>query len=333
MNKRDYYDVLGVNKTASDKDIKKAYRDMCKTHHPDKGGDEELFKEIAEAYSILSDKNKRLTYDKYGHNTNRMGGPNMNDIYSAFREQFRQQTTYRGHDIKLVIDITLNDVYTGLTKKYTYNRYDTCKECNGEGGHDPIVCQYCGGMGTIINSIKTPAGIYSTQTTCLHCNGDGKTYSSICNSCKGSGVSEIKDNIEINIPRGIINGNIMKIYEKGHAVKGGIPGNILVYIKVEPHDIFQRENDSDNIILIKKIPYYDMILGDKIEVPIIDGSKVKVDIPACSDNDTILRLRGKGLPNMNTGNFGDMLIKLSITLPKNPDKKELDLLKNIKENY
>ena len=338
MSKRDYYEILGLTKDASDKDIKKAFRSLSKEYHPDKGGDEEKFKEINEAYSILSDSDKKESYDRFGHNqpsgNNYQGHGDAFEMIRRMQEQFQRQHSQSNHkptgqSIRLNVKLTLEELFSGVQKTFKYSRQTSCKDCNGAGGHDIINCPHCGGKGITFEVFRTPNGMVQNASQCSHCNGQGKICKIECKTCKGNGVISLHDEVMFTIPSGVNNGDNMIISEKGHAIKNGIPGHLIVVINEEKHNDFICE--SSDLIYTKHISYPNAILGVNIEVPTIEGVKIKLDIPSYSNNDTILRLKGKGMTIHNTNQRGDMFIKVNVDLPKEVTEEEKELLKNIKE--
>lgn len=334
-NKRDYYEILGVKRDASDKEIKNAYRNLAKEHHPDIGGDENKFKEISEAYDILSDKDKKANYDRFGHQS--MGGHDgfhrggMSDIYEMFRRQYsqdRQRQQFRGQTIRLNVKLTLEEIFTGVDKKFRYKKQGVCTNCNGVGGHDVVMCSHCNGSGVLTQIIQTPVGIIQNATMCPHCSGEGQTYKTQCEKCGGNGVVALDDEISISIPAGVNDGDAMSVSGKGHEVKNGQPGDVIVVITQLKHDDFLRI--SSNLRYVKALPYYEAILGTEIEVPTIDGGKLKLKVPAYSNNETTLRLREKGMTSIS-GPRGDMLVQIHVNMPDNISDGERELLEKIKE--
>jgi molecular chaperone DnaJ len=330
MSKRDYYEVLGLKNGASDKEIKKSYRNLAKEHHPDKGGDANAFKEINEAYEVLKDPDKKANYDKYGHQTNR-GGYNDDFVKwgERFRQQFNQQTRPVGQNIRLNIKLSLEEAFNGVNKTFKYNRYDSCNDCKGVGGEDEVTCNVCHGSGIIREVYNTQVGVVQNVYPCNHCGGNGKTYKTQCKTCNGNGVVPINDEVTINIPAGISDGDSMIKYSKGNACKNGDSGNLIIVINVFKHEKFLRV--LSDLKYIKEISYPDAILGVKIEIPTIEGTTIKLDVPPYSDNESILRLKGKGMTIVNNTERGDYLIQINILMPKEISPEERQLLEKIKE--
>lgn len=337
MSKKDYYEVLGVSKTASDKDIKKNYRQLSKEYHPDKGGDEEKFKEINEAYSVLSDPEKRNNYDRHGHNIPNNHSYNGTDAFEAIRrmqEEFQRQHSPRhnkptGQSIRLNVQLILEEIFSGVEKTFKYTRNITCKDCNGIGGHDEYKCSHCNGTGFMYEVYHTPMGMVQNASTCHHCSGQGKIFKSPCKTCNGSGVTPFKDEITFTIPSGVNSGDSMIISEKGHAIRNGDYGDLIVVVSEIKHGTFIRR--ASDLYYTMELSYYDIILGVNIEVSTIEGNKVKVDIPPYSNNETVLRLKGKGMTIHNSNLRGDMLIKVNVKLPTSISDNEKEMLNKIKE--
>ena len=323
MNKRDYYEVLGLKKDASEQDIKKAYRKLAKEHHPDKGGDSEKFKEISESYEVLSDKKRKEEYDMYGH------GGNPNQGFDMYHEHFRQQYRPTGSNIGITIKVTLEEIFSGVEKTIKYNRLAPCNDCNGVGGHDVCKCDKCGGTGTITKIINTPVGQFRNMEICGSCKGSGESYKTECKSCKGTGVYTVQEEIKVNIPNGVNDGDTIAFYGKGNAIKNGITGHAVIQIKEETHKSFIRY--QADLKYVKELSYYDAILGKPIEVNTIDGSIIKIDIPPYSNNSTVLRLRGKGMSVSGNGVRGDLMIHVTVIIPTTITDDEKKLLEQIKE--
>lgn len=337
MSKKDYYEILGVKKDASDKEIKKAYRNLAKEHHPDIGGDENNFKEISEAYGILSDKEKRVNYDRFGHNQP-MGGHGgfhkggMSDMYEMFKKQYygdRQRQQYRGQTIRLNIKLTLEEIFTGVDKRFRYKKHGVCSNCNGIGGHDMKSCGNCNGTGFMTQIIQTPVGVIQNSTMCPHCNGEGQTYKTVCETCHGNGLVQLEDEVSFSIPAGVNDGDAISLSGKGHEIKNGQPGDVIVVITQLKHDNFLRI--SSNLRYNEELSYYEAILGTDIEVPTIEGGKIKLKVPPYSNNETVLRLREKGMVSITGGPRGDMLVQINIIMPDNITDDERKLLENIKD--
>lgn len=333
MAKRDYYEILGVDKNSTQDDIKKAYRKLAMTHHPDKGGDDELFKEITEAYDVLSDKDKRHKYDLYGHQEPNRGGaydPMADFLRRSGMAGFnRQNQVNRGPDMQLVVKLTLEEIHNGTTKKYKYQRNDSCTTCSGKGGTGIKVCTTCQGSGVIMEVIRTPFGEIRNAQSCPSCLGEGSTYEHVCNDCSGSGTKLIDDSIELGIPAGVMDGMKMIMQGKGHAAKNAIAGNLIISIMELPHQHFIRVGDDLKIKV--KLTYPQLILGDKVETPTIEGGKIKVNLPELSKVGTTLRIPNKGMKQLNGNGRGDLLFEVDLYIPKTISDEEKDLVIELKK--
>ena len=352
--KRDYYEVLGVSKTATEAEIKKAYRKLAIQYHPDKNpGDktaEEKFKEAAEAYSVLSDKDKRARYDQFGHAG--LGGAaggggfsgqgmSMDDIFSMFGDIFgggggfggfsgfggfggggrSQQRKFRGSDLRVKVKMNLKDIATGVEKKFKLKKYVTCEHCHGsgaEGNSGTETCPTCNGTGSVTRTQQSIFGMMQTQSVCPNCNGEGKIIKNKCKHCSGEGIVYGEEVVEVKIPAGVAEGMQLTVGGKGNAGKrNGIPGDLLVVIEEESHpDLIRDENDLIYNLLLS-VPT--AALGGTVEIPTID-SKVKVKIEPGTQPGKVLRLRGKGLPNVNSYGYsngtGDLLVNVSVYIPE-----------------
>ncbi len=358
--KRDYYEVLGVSKSASADEIKKAYRKKAIQYHPDKNpGDkeaEEKFKEAAEAFEVLSNAEKRERYDRFGHAG--MGGAggfgggagmSMDDIFSMFGDVFGGhfggfggfgggsrrggQRVRRGTDLRVRVKLTLADIANGVEKKIKVNKYVSCKSCNGSGaklGSAPTTCSTCNGSGRVTRVQQTILGQMQTASECPECGGDGKIIKDKCSACVGEGIVRENEVISINIPAGVMQGMQLSVNGKGNAARrGGIDGDMLVVIEEEKHESLIR--DENNLIYNVLISIPEATLGTSIEVPTVD-SKVKVNIPAGTQPGKVLRLRGKGLPSVNSYGKGDLLINIGVYIPEKVNKQEKKVLEELKES-
>lgn len=332
MIKRDYYEILGVDKNSTQEEVKKKYRTLAMIHHPDKGGDAELFKEITEAYEVLSDKDKRRNYDLHGHQepTGRGGYDPMEEfLRRAGMGRFTRQHQAKGSDMSLVVNLTLEEIYTGVVKKFKYQRNDGCKTCNNKGGTGIKKCTKCDGSGIIVETVRTPFGQVQNGYTCDACSGDGNIYETMCNDCNGSGVKLIEDLLDLTIPSGVVNGMKMVMEGRGHAAKSAVNGNLFITIVELSHSKFNRINDDLKTKV--KVTYPQLILGDKIEVDTIEGGKIKVLVPEFTNVGKTLRVSNKGLKNLNTNLRGDMLIEIDLTIPKEISDEEKELIIKLKK--
>ncbi len=350
MSKRDYYEVLGVSKGSTKEEIKKAYRKQALKHHPDKNPGnkeaEEKFKEAAEAYEVLSNDEKRARYDQYGHAGmgNNMGGGfsggmTMEDIFSSFGDIFgdafggafssrgrggRSQRVNKGTNLRLRVKLTLEEFAKGSDKKIKVSKYVTCNTCHGSGAasdSDVKTCSACKGTGHTTRVMNTILGQMQTSAPCNVCGGEGKVISKKCHKCYGEGITEAEEVIPLNIPAGLAPGMQLSVTGKGNAARrGGIPGDLIIVIEEEPHPELIRQGNDLIYNLFISIP--EAILGSNVEVPTIDG-KVRIKIDPGTQGGKILRLRGKGLPDVNGYGKGDLLVNVNVWIPKTLTKEEL----------
>ncbi|GAA3000826.1 molecular chaperone DnaJ [Prevotella corporis] len=361
MAKRDYYEVLGVDKNASEDEIKKAYRKIAIKYHPDRNPDdpkaEEKFKEAAEAYSVLNDAQKRQQYDQFGFDGPGGGfggfgdgaGFSMDDIFSMFGDVFgggagfggfgggsRQAPRYRGADLRLKVKLSLQEVATGVTKKFKVRKDVVCNHCHGTGaerGSSSETCPNCHGSGVEIRTQQSIFGMMQTQTTCHVCGGEGKVIKNKCSHCHGDGVVKGEEVVEINIPAGVAEGMVVNVPGKGNAGKrNGITGNIQVYIEEEDNDTFIR--DGQNVIYNLLLDFPTAVLGGQVDIPTIDGTNVKIKIEPGTQPGKTLRLRGKGLPAVQGyGNgTGDLIVQISIYVPKELSKSEKEAIEEFSKS-
>ena len=356
--KRDYYDVLGVQKTATDEEIKIAYRKIAIKYHPDRNpGDkeaEERVKEAAEAYEVLRDSQKRQQYDQFGFDGLQgagggfSGGMDMDDIFSMFGDIFgghsgfggfggrQRQAQYRGADLRLKVSLTLEEVATGVTKKFKVRKDIECKHCHGsgaEGGSGSETCPNCGGRGVVMKTVRTMLGMMQTQTECPQCHGEGTIIKNKCKECSGTGVVKGEEVVEIQIPAGVAQGMVVNVPGKGNAgMHNGITGNIQVLIEELPHETFVR--DGQDIIYNLLLDFPTAALGGEVEIPTIQGTKVKIKIDAGTQPGKTLRLRGKGLPAIQGygSGMGDLVINISVYIPKTLDKDEKKAIEAFKDS-
>ena len=371
MAKRDYYEVLGVQKSASADEIKKAYKKMAIKYHPDRQSGksdeekkeaEEKFKEAAEAYSVLSDEKKRQQYDQFGFDGPNMGGGfgggfggfDMNDILNSvfgsgfdfggggFSDFFgggrggRRSNVHRGADLRLKVRLSLQEVATGVTKKFKVRKDVKCSHCNGtgaEGSAVPETCKTCHGAGYVLRSQQSLFGMMQTQSPCPECQGEGTVIKNKCNYCHGTGVVKGEEVIEVEIPAGVQDGMVVTIPNKGNAgQKNGVSGDIQVFITEEPNDTFIRDGNDIRYNLLLDFPT--AALGGKVEVPTIDGRKLAVTIEPGTQPGKSLRLRGKGLPAVKGYGYGtgDMVLNISVFVPKTLSKEERKALEAFKNS-
>lgn len=360
MAKRDFYEILGIDRSANADDIKKAYRKMAIKYHPDKNPDdpsaEGKFKEAAEAYEALSDPNKRARYDQYGHqgmggaSGGGSGGMNMDDIFSQFGDVFgdggspfegffgggrqRGATMRKGSNLRIKLKLTLEEIANGVEKKVKVKKHVTCKACSGNGSKNGTSLQSCGtcnGTGQIKKIVNTMLGQMVSSSTCPTCFGEGKSIINRCEVCFGEGRVIEEEVISIKIPAGVAEGMQLSMSGKGNAPeRGGIPGDLLIVIEEEENLIFKRDNQN-NIIYDLYITFVDAALGASVEVPTLDG-KVKIKIDAGTQGGKILRLKGKGVKELNGYNRGDQLIYVNVWTPKELNKDEKEMLTKLKDS-
>ena len=345
MSKRDYYDVLGVSRDASDREISKAYRKLAVKFHPDSNpGDEEAssrFKEAAEAYEVLSDSDKRMRYDRYGHSGVDGAGQQFGsaeDIFAAFGDLFGGgafgdlfgggSRTRRGSDVRADVTLTLEEAATGVEKNISFQRRSTCKTCEGSGsqpGSEVATCTQCGGTGRIFQS----TGILRVQTTCPVCRGAGQIILDPCADCRGRGYVSDNVNLEVSIPAGVDDGMRVRLAGEGEpSSSGGPSGDCYVFIQVMRHKLFHR--DGDNIILQMPISYTQAALGAEIEVPTLEGPD-KLKIGRGTQSGEVFKLPGKGMPNPQGRRKGDMLVQTYIETPKKISGEQEELLRQLAE--
>ncbi len=343
MEKRDYYEVLGVSKNASDDEIKAAFRQMAKKYHPDinKSPDApEKFKEAQEAYSVLSDPTKRAQYDQYGHAAFQgatggaggfdFSGFDFSDIFgdlfggsSFFGGRGSSNRARKGNDSILRINLTFEEAVFGCKKTININTSENCPECNGKGGYDESVCPTCHGSGSVTAEQRTLFGAFMTKTTCPTCHGNGRSFKETCKKCRGTGKIKVNKDLEVKIPAGVNTGNQLRLSGKGEAgVNGGPNGDVYLEFNVKNHPLFER--DDNDIYLTLPITVTEAILGCKKDIPTIYGT-VTLTIPEGSETNDKQRLKGKGVEDVNTGRKGDMYVVLKIVIPKklSRDQKKL----------
>lgn len=365
MSKRDYYEVLGVGKSATKDEIKKAYRKLAMQYHPDKNpGDqtaEDKFKEAAEAYEVLSSDDKRAKYDRFGHSGLRGGQDyhgfnNVNDIFSNFSDIFggafggssifddffggsasqrggRQRTSGTpGSDLKVTIKLTLEEIASGTTKKIKIKKYKTCGTCSGSGAKDSgsfNTCPVCNGTGEVRQVSRSLFGQFVNIQPCSNCSGNGKIITDPCKTCKGDGRTYDESTIKINVPAGVSDNSYMTLRGEGNAGKNGGPaGDIIVVFKELPHEFFLR--DGDNVIYELFLSYPEAVMGTEVEIPTLSG-KAKLKIDAGIQIGKYLKMREKGIQHLNSHGAGDQLVKLNVYIPKKINSKEKDLLKELQD--
>lgn len=363
MSKRDYYDVLGVAKSASAEEIKKAYRKLAIKYHPDKNPDdksaEDKFKEAAEAYEVLSSPEKKQRYDQFGHagvggaagGGYGGGGMNMEDIFSQFGDIFGGggspfdsffggggqsrggRRVAKGSNLRIKVKLTLEEIANGAEKKIKVNKQVSCKTCDGTGAKDKgsvSTCKTCGGSGSVRRVTNTILGQMQTTATCPTCHGSGQQITAKCGSCHGNGTVRGEETISINIPAGVSEGMQLSMAGKGNAApNGGIPGDLIILIEEIPHENLKRE--GNNVVYDLHVSIPDAALGASVEVPTIDG-KAKIKIEPGTQSGKLLRLKGKGIPEVNSYHRGDQIIHVNIWTPKALNSEERALLEKLRES-
>ncbi|MCI9678584.1 MAG: molecular chaperone DnaJ [Oscillospiraceae bacterium] len=357
-NKRDYYEVLGVQKNASDQEIKKAYRKLAKENHPDLNpGNKEAearFKEINEAYEILSDGDKRSRYDQFGfagvdpnYGAGGFGGGgfeggfdfgDLGDIFGSFfgggfgGGARTRNGPQRGESLRMGVTVSFEEAAFGCEREVTVERVEQCGTCKGTGaapGTSPETCTACGGTGTVQQRRQTPMGVFATTGPCPKCGGKGKIVASPCKDCGGSGQVRKKKTIKISVPAGIDDGQIISLRGQGNAGKNGGPaGDLQIVVTVRPHQLFRRE--GTDVFCDAPITFTQAVLGGELEIPTIDG-KVKYDIPEGTQTGSTFRLRGKGIPSVNGRGRGDQYVTVYIETPRNLNREQKEALKKFSE--
>jgi len=362
MAKRDYYEVLDVSKSATAEEIKKAYRQQALKFHPDRNPGnkeaEDKFKEAAEAYEVLSDAQKKARYDQYGHaglsgsaGGYPGGGMSMDDIFSHFGDIFSdmgfagfggfssrgggrsyRQTT-RGTNLRVKVKLTLEEIEKGVEKKLKVSKYIACKECSGTGakdGHSYGTCSTCRGSGQVTRVTNTFLGQMSTTQICPTCNGEGKVITDKCNACAGEGVIRGEEVISIKIPPGVAEGMQLNVSGKGNAARrGGVNGDLVVVIEEKEHPELVR--DGNDLLYNLYVSVTEAALGSQVEIPTLDG-KVKIKVDPGTQPGKVLRLRGKGLPEINSYGKGDLLVNINVWIPKNLSRDERKILEKLEES-
>ena len=346
MAKADYYELLGVSKDADKDDIKKAYRKLAKEYHPDRNpGDENAehrFKEIGEAYEVLSDEQKRAAYDRFGHAAFDgsaggggfgAGGGGFAGFADIFDEMFgdmmgggrRRGGAQRGADLRYDMEITLEEAFSGKDTSIQIPTAVACSTCEGSGaepGTSPTTCDTCGGTGRV----RAQQGFFSIERTCPACGGTGKRIEYPCHTCQGTGYERKDRTLQVNIPAGVEDGTRIRLAGEGEAGMRGAPaGDLYIFLGIKPHDIFHRE--GANILCRMPVPMTTAALGGQLEVPVIDGTKARVNIPEGTQNGQRFRLRGKGMSVLRRKDRGDMFVEVQVEVPRNLTKKQKELLR------
>lgn len=351
MNKRDYYEVLGVSKTASQDEIKSAFRKLAKKYHPDVSKEEnaaEKFKEAQEAYAVLSDENKRKQYDQFGHSafTNNQGGfsgfdgfdfGSMEDIFGDIFKGFGFSGSFSsgrgrnraqdGSDLLYRMSVSFEEAVHGSKKDIKVECEDECEECHGQGGFNSRTCSECKGSGTVTRQQNTLFGSFLTKTTCPSCSGTGTSFEKMCTKCHGKGKVNQEKTLTVTIPKGVDSGNRLRLAGKGEAgINGGLPGDLYIEFTVKEDDFYQR--DGNDIYIVVPLTVTEATLGCKKEIPTIYGN-VELSIPEGTKNNTRLRLKGKGIDSDINNKKGDMYVITNVVIPSKLNRKQKELFKEL----
>ena len=351
MAKKDYYDVLGVKKSASPEELKSAYRKLAVKYHPDKNPNdksaEDKFKEASEAYGVLSDRSKKENYDNFGHAAFENGGgqggfggfsgADFSDIFEDFfgdfgggrRSSSRRSSANRGSDLRYDLSISLEEAYFGKKQNIQFSTSEKCDTCKGNGskpGTSPERCSYCGGSGRV----RSNQGFFTVQQTCPQCAGNGEEITNPCIDCNGQGVKQKSKKISVTIPEGVDDGTRIRLAGKGEAgTRGGGSGDLYLFVNVKSHELFKRSDV--NLFFEFPISIADAALGTTIEIPTIEGKKAKIKIPGGTQDGKQFRLKGKGMPFMRRGDFGDLYVQIKTEVPVYLNKEQKDLLERFRK--
>lgn len=352
MNKKDYYEVLGVSKTATDEEIKRAFRKLAKQYHPDVNKEpdaEEKFKEIGEAYAILSDSEKRRQYDQFGHAAFEGGNGGFSgfnaediDLSSIFDDLFgssfgfnfggssrRRNAPTKGRDRLVKMNLTFEEAVFGCKKSIEIELNETCSKCNGKGGFNEKTCKRCNGRGSIVSERRSMLGIFETQTVCPDCGGSGKTFETVCNLCRGTGFTKENKELLITVPEGVDNGYQLRISGKGEAgTNGGPNGDIYIEFNVKKHEFFER--NEEDIYLEVPLTIVEATLGCKKEIPTLENNVI-LDVKAGVNTGDKLKLKGKGIKVPNSIRKGDLFVIFNVITPTKLDRNQKKLLEELKK--
>ena len=353
MAKRDYYEVLGVGKSSSPEEIKKAYRKQALKYHPDRNKNDKVaegkFKEASEAYHVLSDKERKSNYDQFGHAAfeggggrqsggfGGFGGADFSDIFEDFfgdfgsggRSRGNRSSNNRGSDLRYDLSITLEEAYQGKKQDIKFSTTEKCNTGKGNGskpGHSPDRGTCCGGNG----KIRSNQGFFTVQQTCPQCNGNGEEITNPCNDCNGQGKKQSSKKISVTIPKGVDDGTRIRLAGKGEAgVKGGANGDLYLFINVHSHELFKRSDE--NLFFEYPVSIADAALGTTLEIPTINGSKAKIKIPAGTQSGKQFRLKGKGMPYMRGSGEGDLYVQINTEVPVSLNSEQKELLEKFRK--
>ncbi|ABB24346.1 molecular chaperone DnaJ [Pelodictyon luteolum] len=356
--KRDYYEVLGVSRSADKDEIKKAYRKLALKYHPDKNPDnkdaEDHFKEVNEAYEVLSNDDKRRRYDQFGHagvgssaasgggGGQYGGGADFSDIFSAFNDMFggggggsqrrRAASGIPGVDLKIRLKLTLEEIAKGVEKTIKIKKQVPCKECNGSGSKTGATetCPTCHGAGEVRQASKTMFGQFVNIAACPTCGGEGRIVKDRCPSCYGEGIKQGEVTVKVNVPAGVQEGNYLTLRGQGNSgPRGGAPGDLIVMIEEKPHELFVR--NGDDVIYSLAVSFPDLVLGTKVDVPTLEGA-VKLTIPAGTQPETMLRIPGHGIGHLRGSGKGDQYVRVNVYVPKELTQQDKDLLRDLRKS-
>ncbi len=350
QTRRDFYDVLGVERSANADEVKKAYRRLARQYHPDvnkEPGAEERFKEVSEAYEVLADDEKRQAYDRFGHaglsgaggGANPFGGFDFSDIFDSFFGGARggnpAAAPLRGSDLRTTATIEFAEAIFGVEKEVQVTRQETCANCHGarmEGGKQPETCPKCGGTGQLRRMQNTILGQFMTTTACDRCGGEGALVTDPCHTCGGEGRVRTTKSLTVTVPPGVDDGMQIRIAGQGDSgMRGGPPGNLYVVARVRPHPLFKRDGTTLHLTLPMNIAQ--LALGDEIEVPTIDGPSEEINVPAGTQTGENFRLRGRGAPDVRTGRRGDQVVTVHVETPTHLTDEQRRLLREFADTY
>lgn len=356
MAKRDYYEVLGVARTATEADIKKAFRQLARKYHPDTNPENkdvatEKFKEAAEAYEVLSDSEKRARYDQFGHagfgsndfsgsgqNMGDFGFGNFGDLFDMFFSGFggsgqqQRRESQRGADIQMELDMSFEEAAFGVEKEVKINRWEDCENCSGSGaapGTKPVTCPRCKGTGQVRVTQSIAFGRFETRHPCDQCHGQGQVIEKPCTACQGRGKVKKQRKVKLTVPAGVDNGSTLRMGREGDlGARGGPPGDLYVALRIRPHKLFKRQ--GNDIVCEIPISFVQATLGDEIEIPTLDGN-AKLKIPEATQPGAVFHLRGKGIPHLQGHGRGDQVVRVEVMIPSRLTEKQKDLLRQFEE--
>jgi len=342
---RDYYEILEVDKKSTADEIKKAYRKKAQIHHPDKGGDKEQFNRIQEAYETLSDDNKRDHYDRFGDSQKNSFngfsgfGFDINDVFSTFSNHgpfsaFKNRREKKGPNLRIQLQLTLEEIFHGVNKKVKYKRNVSCDDCSGMGGKQESICNDCSGSGVINISQRTPFGMVTSSAICNKCEGEGKIMKDMCSTCRGQGTKQIEEVFDIPIPRGAQSGMEFLASDKGNFIKGGVYGDLNIVINEIPHQKFRR--DGNSIFCEETISIPDAVLGTNIKIKSLNDDQINLEIFSGTESGKVYTIPHKGLPvfsenGRNSHGFGNLYVTIKVEIPKNLTQKQKEAFNSLRK--